>query len=292
MPEPVTPPAEPVVTPPATTTTTVPLVDDKGNLREGWQEIVDEKYRDDPYLKQVKNLQGLASSTVSARSMVGKDKIVKPNENSSEEDWEAFHIAGGRPPTAAEYNIVRPEGFPKEYWKDDIALAAQDLFHKIGLSPKQVAAIVDFNNQNVLTSAKAQVDAIIAYQQESKDNLYQRWGAAYEPLKHQGNYAIEKGTGGDIEFKNRLLNLPLAGGGRLGDNADFAEYNSNIGGKFAEHGDIVTAHAQTPADIQAEIDKEMHTEAYQKRTHPGHKAALKRVSLLFQEKNKVTPTGR
>lgn len=270
-----------------TTETVAPvaMADVDGNLRDGWLDSVDEKYRSEPYLKEVKNVQGMASSVVSARRMVGKDKIVRPNENFTDEEWEAFHIAGGRPDTAVDYNIVRPEDFPEEHWSNEIALAAQDLFHKIGLNPKQVAAITEFNNANIVAAIKIQNDAIIANRQGINDGLYKDWGAAYEAKKHQGNYAVEKGTAGDIEFKERLC-------AKFGDDPDFIRFTSNLGGKFAEHGDIVESHAQTPGDIQAEIDKEMQTEAYKSGRHPGHKAAVLKVSRLFQEKNKVTPTGR
>lgn len=292
MPDPVTPPAEPATAPPEPPATPIPLADAEGKLRDGWLEQMDEKYRSEPFLKETKNIQTLVSSTISARSMVGKDKIARPNENSSDEEWEAFHVAGGRPETAADYNIVRPDDFPEEHWKDELAMKWMERFHKAGLNPKQVAYLSGEHNADILEAIKTQNDAIIAYQQESKDSLFKRWGAAYEPKMHQGNYAVEKGAGGDAEFKNKLLNMKLEGGGRLGDNAIFSEFTSNLGGKFAEHGDIVESKVSTPADIQAEINKEMQTEAYKNGRHPDHKAAVKRVALLFQEKNKVTTTGR
>ena len=283
MPDPVTPPTEPVVTPPAEP---VSMTGKDGNFVKGWQTMLtDETLHEDKTLQTFKNIEGLAKSYVHVRKQVPLDKMAIPNEHTTEEEWDAWHTAGGRPPTAVDYNLARPEDFPEEHWNADLALAAQDLFHKIGLSSKQAAALMEFNNANFLTALKSQNDAIIANRQEIKDGLFKDWGAAYEQKKHLGDYSIEKGTGGDAEFKARLA-------AKFGDDPDFIRFASNIGGMFAEHGDIVTTQISTPADIQAEIDKEMHTDAYQKRTHPGHKAALKRVSLLFQEKNKVTPTGR
>jgi hypothetical protein len=216
--------------------------------------------------------------------MVGADKISVPNENTTDEEMEAWHTAGGRPPTAVDYNIAKPDDFPEEHWNNDLALAAQDLFHKIGLNSKQVAAIMEFNNGNVMAAAKVQADAVIANRQEIKDGLYKDWGAAYDSKKHDGDYAINKGTGDDVEFRTRLCD-------KFADDPDFIRFCSNLGGKFAEHGDIVESHAQTPGDLQEAIDKEMQTDAYKNGLHPGHKAAVKKVSVLFQEKSKVTPTG-
>ncbi len=268
------------------TTAVVPvaMADVDGNLRDGWLDSVDEKYRSEPYLKEVKNIQSMASSVVSARRMVGKDKIAIPNETTTDEELEAWHTAGGRPSTAVDYNIAKPDEFPEEHWNPELALAAQDLFHKIGLNSKQVATIMEFNNGNIMAAVKVQADAIIANRQEIKDGLYKDWGAAYDSKKHQGDYAINKGTGDDTEFRTRLT-------AKFGDDPDFIRFVSNIGGKFAEHGDIVDSHARIPGDLQAEIDKEMQTEAYKNGRNPGHKAAVKKVSLLYQEKSKVTKTG-
>jgi len=268
-------------------TATVPtsMVGEDGNFVDGWQKMLsDETLHEDKALQQLKNVDGLAKSYVMTKRMVGADKIAIPSENTTDEEMEAWHTAGGRPPTAVDYNIAKPEGFPEEHWNNDLALAAQDLFHKIGLNSKQVAAIMEFNNGNVMAAMKVQNDAIVANRQEIKDGLYKDWGAAYDSKAHQGNYAINKGTGDDIEFRTRLT-------AKFGDDPDFIRFASNIGGKFAEHGDIVESHAQTPANLQEAIDKEMQTEAYKKGSHPGHKAAVKRVSLLFQEKSKVTKTG-
>lgn len=270
------------------TTETVPasMIGEDGNFVKDWQkQLSDETLHEDKALQQLKNVDGLAKSYVMTKRMVGADKIAIPNENTTDEEWSAWHTAGGRPDTAVDYNIVRPDDFPEEHWNNDIALAAQDLFHKIGLNSKQVAALMEFNNGNVMAAMKVQNDAIIANRQEIKDGLFSEWGAAYDSKKHQGDYAINKGTGDDAEFRARLT-------AKFGDDPDFIRYSSNLGGKFAEHGDIVDSHAQTPGDLQEAIDKEMQTEAYKSGKHPGHKAAVKKVSLLYQEKSKVTPTGR
>ena len=285
MPEPVVAPPEPPVAPPEPPVVPVSMIGEDGNFVDGWQKMLTDKtLHEDKTLQTVKNVDGLAGIVVSTKRMVGADKISIPNENTTDEELEAWHTAGGRPPTAVDYNIAKPDEFPEEHWNADLALVAQDLFHKIGLNSKQVAAIMEFNNGNVMAAVKVQADAIIANRQEIKDGLFKDWGAAYPQKEHQGNYAIEKGTEGDPEFKARLV-------AKFGDDPDFIRYSSNIGGKFAEHGDIVDSHAQTPGDLQQAIDKEMQTEAYKSGKHPGHKAAVKKVSLLYQEKSKVTKTG-
>lgn len=284
--DPVIPPAEPPIAPPEPPVAPTSMVGEDGNFVKDWQmHLSDETLHEDKTLQTFKNIEGLAKSYVHVRKQVPLDKIAIPNENTTDAEWDNWHTAGGRPPTAVDYNIAKPDDFPEEHWNADLALAAQDIFHKIGLNSKQVTALMEFNNANILTALKTQNDGIVANRQEIKDGLYKDWGAAYEAKKHQGNYAVEKGTVGDEEFKARLC-------AKFGDDPDFIRFTSNIGGKFAEHGDIVESKISTPGDIQAEIDKEMQTEAYKSGRHPGHKAAVANVSRLFQEKNKVTTTGR
>ena len=254
----------------------VSIIDADGTFREGWRNVLDEKIRDEPYLKEVKNIQGMANSVVSARRMVGKNKIAIPTEDSSEEEWLAWHDAGGRPKTAADYNFKRPDNFPQEHWNDNLAKSAMELFHKIGISTKQGKAILEFNNSNVMTALKAQKDAIIANRQEINDGLYKDWGAAYEQKKHLGNYAVEKGTNGDEEFKSRLLS-------KFGDDPDFIRYSSNLGSRFAEHGDIVASHIPTPADIQTQIDEIEQNPLYLKGTQDQRMKLANQVMKLREK---------
>lgn len=287
MVEPVAPP-EPPVAPPAAPP--IPLVNSDGELREGWTGILDEDLRDESYLKEAKTLQGIARSVVSARAMVGKDKIVKPNEASSEADWDAYYVAGGRPDTAGDYNLTRPDELPEENYNQDLANAAQDLFHKIGLSQKQADALFAFNNNNVIALlAKNAQDSEFAAK-TLKDGLYAKWGNAFEQKKHLGNVAVESGTLGDVEFKDRLLQ-------KFGNDPDFIEYSANLGSKFAEAGSPDAKMIPTPSDIQARIDEETHKASYgldyakHGFTKAQHKAQVDLVSRLFQEKVSSTKTG-
>lgn len=270
------------------TTETIPvsMMGEDGNFVKDWPKLLtDESLHEDKTLQTFKNVEGLAKSYVHVRKQVPLDKIAIPNENTTDEEWERWHEAGGRPPTAVDYNITRPDDFPEEHWNDERANKWMERFHKAGLNPKQVAYLSGEHNADILEDLKALNDTIETNRQEVKDGLFKDWGGAYEAKKHQGNYAVEKGTAGDEEFKARLC-------AKFGDDPDFIRFTSNIGGKFAEHGDIVESKVSTPTDIQQEIDKEMNTAAYKDGRNPGHKAAVQRVARLFQEKNKVTTTGR
>lgn len=269
----------------------IPLVNSEGELREGWRDTLPEEIRGDKVFDRVSNFQNVMKSLASAEKAFGKDKIVRPNEASSEADWDAFYVAGGRPETAADYNLKRPEELAEEHYNQELANAAQELFHKIGLSQKQADALFAFNNNNVIaTLAKSAQDAeleAIAL----KDGLYAKWGNAYKQREHFGNAAVEGGTMGDVEFKERLLS-------KFGNDPDFIEYCANIGiTKFKEAGSPIVETIPTPGAIQEQIDNEQANKAYgldyakHGYTKKQHKAQVEKVQDLYRERDKHLKTG-
>lgn len=273
------------VTPPAPAEPPASIVNETGEFIENWpSRLTDETLRENESLKTIKNLEGLAKSYVYTKGMVGKDKIPAPNENSTEAEWEAFHRAGGKPDVAADYNFKRPENVPEEYYSNDLALKAMDLFHKIGLSTKQAQAIFDFNNNNVALQLTANAEAVKTQVTQAQDELITEMGNAFEQKKHLGNFATEKGCDGNEELKARVI-------AKFGKDPDFFRLMSNLGDKFAEHGDISAAKIPTPGDIDKQIAELTAADAYMNFKNPDHKNMVQRVAKLFQEKAKHTRTG-
>lgn len=274
------PPA--VVEPPAGQPTP-PLVNADGELRDGWRDTLPEDIRGEKVFDRVSNFEGVMKSLASAEKMVGKDKIPIPNEASSEADWDTFYTAGGKPQTATEYGLTRPEELPEEYYSEELATAAQELFHKIGLSKKQADALFAFNNNNVIAQlAKNAQDAELTAT-ELQNGLNADWGSAFEQKKHLGNVAIEQGTNNDAEFKERLAQ-------KFGNDPDFIRFASNVGSKFAEAGSIKIDAIPTPGDIQEQIDAAQGNPAYGPDfmkhgfTKAQHKQQVNLVQQLFNKK--------
>jgi len=282
--------AEPIA-PEPTGQPTPPLVNAEGELRDGWRDSLPEDIRNEKVFDRVNNFEGVMKSLASAEKMVGRNKVAIPNEASSDVEWDAYYVAGGRPETAGDYNLARPEELPEEFYNQELATTAQELFHKIGLSQKQADALFAFNNNNVIAQlAKNKQDAELVATM-LKDSLYADWGNAFEQKKHLGNVAVEQGTSGDDEFKERLTQ-------KFGNDPDFIRFAADIGNKFAEGKAVdVTKLIPTPSDIQAQIDDEIAKPAYgvdyakHGFTKQQHKATVAKVSKLFQEKVSHTKTG-
>ena len=276
----------------ATTTETPAMFNAEGGFTENWtQTLTDTALHDNPTLKSSKTVESLASQLVNAQKITGMDKdrmVIAPNEASSEDEWAAFHKAGGRPETADDYAFARPEELPEEYYSPDQAKSAQDLMHKLGLSKKQADALFAFNNDFVIAElTKRAQDAELAAT-KLQDGLYADWGNAFEQKKHLGNVAINEGAAGNDEFKARLTE-------KFGDDPDFIRFAANLGSKFSEAGSPEIALIPTTGDIQNEITEAMAHKAHGPDfkqhgfTKAQHEAQVEKVSQLFLKKH---PKGK
>ena len=272
-----------VETPPVAeqATVTSPVVNPDGTFTDAFRESLSEDIRNEPCLNNVKSLSDLATQHVNMTRNFGKDKMVIPNENSSESDWETFHKIGGMPETPQDYNLKRPDDYPEELFSDELATKAQDLFHKIGLSTKQAEALMQFNLNATLGAHTTQVQTMELQQKEAVDSLSNEWGAAYDQKLHLGNIALEQAVDGNEEFRERIKS-------KFGNDSDFIKFASNLGAKLAESTGAPT-NIPTPADVQDEIIELTNTAAY--RGGPGvsvpeHDAAVAKMARLFKAKNK------
>lgn len=231
------------------------LVGTDGELREGWTGILDEDIREEKCLATIKDVKSMARSYVHAQKMVGKDKIGIPNEASSEADWEAYHVAGGRPTTPEDYNFTKPDELSEEHYNQDLANAYQSLFYKLGLSQKQADEIFAFNTKSIISAVTKQTQDSELAMSDLVNGLKTEWGQAYDQKIHLGNVAIEKGTNEDPDFKERLTQ-------KYGNDPDFIKCMANLGGMFMEASPVKPEMIPTPGDLQERVDEEMRHPAY------------------------------
>lgn len=255
MPDPIDPAPNPnpepapVETPPTVSS----FVGEDGTLKEGWQSVLDEGYRDDPVLATVKNFRHLGKITVDTKRMVGKDKIAIPTDASTEAEWGEYHKAGGRPETVEDYNLKAPEGIPEEISsmilpKERLA-KWQERFFKGGTSKKAADSYIAAFVQDAMADLQAKEQFEKQEMDELISSLSAEWGAAFEQKKHLGNIALEEGTQGNPELKERLLAKSWW------NDPDIVRLISNLGSKFAEGKSPNFANVPTPADLQTQIDK-------------------------------------
>ena len=255
------------------------IIDAEGNFQEGWRKHLDEGIRGEACLDRIKNFGDMAKSYVSAMKTFGANRVVVPGEKATDEEWDAYYVAGGRPSAPEGYNLQRPEDLPEELYDESTVNEARTLFHKIGLNQKQAEALLAFDSQRALAGVKAGEEAEATRMKETSDALRKDWGANYDRNMHLGNIAIEHGTDGNAELKARIVD-------RYGNNPDFIRFAAAIGAKFDEHKIVHDSRAsvETAGQIDAKIAEAQNHPAYLDRRHPQHQQQLDLLSGLFKKK--------
>lgn len=282
----------PAVDTPVVDAPTPELFGEDGNFTENWTHTLkNEALHDDPTLKTIRNMDALASVTVNTKSMVGKNTIAIPTDASTELEWEEYHKAGGRPETAADYNLTRPEDLPEEHWNQDYANGIQDILFKFGGSERLAGALFEFDNNFKATLRAQRIQDEELATTELKNGLYTEWGNAYEQRLHLGNIAIEQGvskvvndaTVVDEELKARVIK-------KYGNDPDLIRVLSNLGSKFIEHGLADTSKLiPTPSDLQSQIDEIQANPLYLSGTQEQRMKLANQVMAL---REKIKPTAK
>lgn len=95
-----------------------------------------------------------------------------PGESDSAERWDAFFKRVGRPDSPDGYEVRAPDGFESN---PEFTGRFKETAHKMGLSAKQAAGMVEWYNQEALTTMQAEASAA----REQQQALRTEWGADF-----------------------------------------------------------------------------------------------------------------
>jgi hypothetical protein len=240
---------------------------------ENWKEALPEEIRQDPSLGAIKDIQNLAKSYVNAQKMVGKDKIIVPDQHATAEDWKGVFRKLGLPENVEKYN-VKAEGFQPEFINEFKAAA-----FNMNLMPNQAENLLGFYKDFSGKQLEAQAAAHKAEVEQQVAGLKQEWGTAFEKnlLIAKGaleqfadaetrKYIEESGLGNDV----RLIKLLQSVGAKMGDDQFVGEAKKQMG--------------MTPADAQKRVNDVLGDKAhpYWNKSHPNHGNAVKEVFGLHE----------
>lgn len=182
-------------------------------------------------LTQFKDISELGKAFIAAsEKQAGSIKI--PDENSSDEDREAYHKQMGRPDTAEGYELVLPDGTPESYNLDNDRLAGyKNVFHKIGLNNNQATQLLAASVAEETAAEASYLKTINDATTAAVEGLKTDWGDKYE-----ANAAIAQKAAAEFGGQELidLLDETVAGGSRLGDNVALTKMFFAIGSKIAD----------------------------------------------------------
>lgn len=284
------PATEPVVEPTTEPTTELSaLVSSDGTFSENWMLNLDEDLQANSKMKQFKDLNSMARSFDSAERMIGKDKIAKPSETTTDEEWKEWFRLSGTPEDPNDYNLSKPENLPDELYDEEFVNKARAFFHEINLTKTQAEKLFAFHNDINLGSIQFNETAAEVTLKETEDFFHGEYGNAYDQKMHQGNRAINEGVQSNEEMQSRIVNMKLQDGSNLGANRDFIQMMNTIGERRNEGSpaNVQAKSIDTPDEIQGKIQTLMTTEAFNNKHHPEHEITMKKVDMLYEEKHAV-----
>ena len=187
-------------------------------------DTLDESLRSNPSLQNFTDVNGLAKSYVHARSMVGADKIVKPQSSWTDDQYEQFYMDTGRPETSADYDLkINVDESDEDSWNK-----FKDAVHGAGLNNRQAQKMADFLETTITEVDQRSEENVKQINMQTEMELEKEFGQATKQKIDMAMAAAERYIDPEL-----LEDVYLSDGRRLGDHPDiirmFAAIASDIG---------------------------------------------------------------
>ena len=273
-------PVETTTQPQTSTETNDTLVssttDNTVQTAKSWKDTISEEYRNDPNISKFTEIDALAKSYINATRMIGQDKVVIPNQNSTEDQWNEVYSKLGRPESPDKYKLdFKSEVAPID---ENAVKSFAEVAHKTGLNERQAQAILDFYKQNSEQSLnQSRVDTETA-QAQAEQQLRQEWGKQFDDNISKAAAVAKANMSGDV------LDMQLKDGTRLGDHPEVIKGFAKIAGLLSED-KVVTTESESVdqgRDLESEISKIVNdrTGPYWNKTHPEHSKMVQQVYTM------------
>lgn len=177
-----------------------------GKLLDGWKKGLPEDLQNELSLDTFQDFPEAMRQLVGAQKMIGKDKIVIPNEKSTQAEWDAFYSRLGRPKTPGEYKYTPPTDLSLVDMSPEMMNPILSDFHKAGYSQKQMdVALGHF--QKYLGELERSIEAEDNAEFEEADQIIADYlaqsGQTLEDQKHEALLLIAENSPND-EFQEKL----------------------------------------------------------------------------------------
>ena len=265
-----TPVAQPATPTPTPTPTTA-----------SWKDSISEDFRNDPNIEKFTEIDALAKSYINATKMIGQDKLVIPNNNSTEDQWNEVYEKLGRPESADKYAL---DAKSETVSMDENAVKSfAEQSHKLGLNNKQAQGILEFYKNNMEgTVQQSKIDTETA-QVQAEQQLRQEWGRDFEGKVKQAG-ALAKAN-----INPEVLDMELKDGTRVGDHPEIIKGFAKIAGMMSEDKIISTEseNIDSTKDIESEIASIVNDRQgpYWNKSHPDHDKMVQQVYTLREMLN-------
>lgn len=173
----------------------------------------------------------LVKSYLSLRDSLDK-RVQVPGDKASDEERAAFYERLGKPKSADDYKLTRPEGVPEETpAEQELAKNFKAKAHELNLTSAQVEQLYAWNFEVAALEAKAREVALQKFAEDAEKELRLQWTVDYDRNLELANEALQHYAKDDWQaFKD----LRLEDGGYVGDHPVFARIFARVGSDRGE----------------------------------------------------------
>ncbi len=223
-----------------------------------WRALLDslpEEIRSAPYLQNHESFEAFTRDSVGQHRLIGFEKIARPTADSTEEDWNVFHDAMGRPEDPTKYdlgdfappeNLEWDEGFQKDMIED---------LWKSGASQRQVNEVVRAYATRQSARQRNVNELLQQSRLETTNLLKQKWGLDYDQRASMADDVMSEIFGENAKLVGEIL---LPNGRMLGNEPAIIESFFNLGKRMIEHQMIgekqVAAPSLSPAEALTQAE--------------------------------------
>lgn len=267
----------------APVTTGVPITKSTSGMGN-WRDSLSVDLRNNPTLASLDSVEALANEHVNVQKLIGAEKIGRPQEDWTDDQYSDFYTKLGRPALVEDYelgDVERPGELP---WSDDVQDTMLSVMHKAGLSTSQVQQVL----KGYIDSQSSEFTQGMSNAQTARDNgiqdLRNEWGKSYDSQVDLATRAFRAGAGEGFED---VAGLTLADGGMLGDHPLVIKAFAALGGQMNEHGIIggkTPRSALSPEEAKTQrlqlISDPEFRKSYYDASHIEHELSVKRINDL------------
>ena len=234
--------------------------------------------QEDPSMKSITSLEGLAKSFIHAQKAVGKDKIVLPDKHATRDDYRALLGKLGVPEKVEDYKVTKAA---ESKITDDFMKKFSETAHKAGMLPWQAEEMLNWYENEVKTATDSSDVEIKAEIQKGVDALKKEWGQGFKAQVARANVTLkellpdqaDRQSLIDMGFGNNphLIRL-LANASKLLKEDVFVGKGGGLS--------VMTSQDALSKARQIMGDKD---HPYRNTSHPNHLAAKKEVASLYKQ---------
>lgn len=252
---------------------------------QSWRDRLPDDLKADPSLAKFQTEEGLARSYLNAEKLIGTEKIPIPK---TEEDWDRWYKAAGRPENPDGYGFAAPEQVPDGLvYNPELDKRLAGISHKAGLNKQQAETLRTELMEIVKEGGAEQLQATEASKAESEKArveaekaLKDEWGSAYDQR------AAIAGKAKDAFLPpETVAKLEAAG---VGNDPALVKALYNMGVKLAGEKQLLgdVRLEQSPGDLDSAIANHRNKFAGEltDKTHPDHALRVQELTTLYNKR--------